>query len=118
MVKLSRQLRVPLRELDSRIHYCGDFYGQTGEGKRLAGVLSVAGLKRILASLPPGITELGCHPGYGEGLNTMYRAERALETRVLRRRETRSTLRSLDIQLCSFDRLPRLAPPQRARDPN
>ena len=118
MVKLSRQLRVPLRELDSRIHYCGDFYGQTGEGKRLAGVLSVAGLKRILASLPPGITELGCHPGYGEGLNTMYRAERALETKVLCRPEARAALTRLGITLCSFDLLPRLARPQPARDPN
>jgi predicted glycoside hydrolase/deacetylase ChbG (UPF0249 family) len=98
----AKQLDVPVRDQTPGIRYCGDFYGQTGEGKTLADVLSVEGLKRILATLPEGITELGCHPGYDDGLHTAYRVERGLETRVLCAPEIRQALAELGIQLCSF----------------
>ena len=83
MLKLARELGVPLRECDPRIRYCGDFYGQGGDGEHLPGAISVANLKNILSSLPDGVTELGCHPGYGDDVNSPYRVERAEEVRVL-----------------------------------
>jgi predicted glycoside hydrolase/deacetylase ChbG (UPF0249 family) len=105
---LAQRLAVPLREQTSEIVYRGDFYGQTGEGETLAEVLSVEGLRKIVTALPEGVTELGCHPGYDDGLATAYRVERALEVRVLCDPRIRKALFELRIQLCSFNDLPRL----------
>jgi predicted glycoside hydrolase/deacetylase ChbG (UPF0249 family) len=99
---LARKLAVPLRELSAGIRYCGDFYGQDGEGETLPNALTVANLRQIFAALPPGTTELGCHPGYDDGLATCYRAERATEVAVLCAPEIRDALQTLDIRLCSF----------------
>jgi hypothetical protein len=66
------------------------------------------GLKNILARLPAGFTELVCHPGYADGLGTMYRIERAIEMRVLCLPEIRETLSRLQIELSSFHDLGRL----------
>ncbi len=104
---LARQLGVPVREQQPGIHYCGDFYGQTGEGETLPDALSVKNLKKILAALPPGVTELGCHPGYDNGLDSPYRFERELEIKALCAPELRQALTSLGIELCCFDNLPR-----------
>jgi len=103
ITSLAERLGVPLREQTPGIRYCGDFYGQTGEGETLTDVLSVEGLKKILSSLPEGVTELGCHPGYDDGLSTAYRSERALETKVLCDPQIRAALISLEIELCSFN---------------
>lgn len=103
LAKIACQLSIPMREYSPGIHYCGDFYGQTAEGEPMRDVLNVGGLKRILAALPSGITELGCHPGYADGLVTMYRREREMETRVLCAPEVREALAAMHIELCSFD---------------
>lgn len=108
VIELARQLEIPLRECHAGIRYCGDFYGQTGEGESLPDALTVANLKQILSGLAPGVTELGCHPGYGPGLASPYRTERALEVQVLCAPEVRASLKSLDIELCSFQDVPRL----------
>lgn len=102
VAKLAERLRVPVRDQTPAIAYCGDFYGQTGQGQTLPGALSVAALKQILTSLPEGMTELGCHPGYDDGLATAYRTERAAEVRTLCAPEIRETLAELRIKLCSF----------------
>jgi predicted glycoside hydrolase/deacetylase ChbG (UPF0249 family) len=99
----AHRLGVPVREQTPGIAYCGDFYGQTGEGESLPDVLSVAVLKQILATLPEGVTELGCHPGYDDGLATAYRAERALETKVLCAPEIRDAIKALGVELRSFN---------------
>lgn len=102
VLALARSIGVPVRDFTPEIRYCGDFYGQDGEGLPIPGALTCDGLKRILSERPPGVTELGCHPGYGEGLATPYRAERALELAVLCAPEIRDALRELRIRLCSF----------------
>jgi chitin disaccharide deacetylase len=121
MVKLSEQLAVPLRECTPRVRYCGDFYGQTGEGDPLPDVLSVEGLKRVVAPLREGMTELGCHPGYGANLATVYRCERDIEREVLCAPTVPEMLATMGFELCSFEDLPRLrkvptrAPARRGR---
>jgi predicted glycoside hydrolase/deacetylase ChbG (UPF0249 family) len=102
MLRLARSIAVPLRECDPRIRYCGDFYGQDAEGEHLADAITVANLKRILESLPEGVTELGCHPGYDDGLQTPYRLERADEVRVLCDPSVPEYLNANKISLCSF----------------
>jgi predicted glycoside hydrolase/deacetylase ChbG (UPF0249 family) len=106
MVEHARALGVPLRQCTPGIGYYGDFYGQTGEGEPLPDLLTVENLKGIAARLPEGITELGCHPGYGEGLATCYREERAAELKVLCTPGLREALAGMAIRLCSFDNRP------------
>jgi predicted glycoside hydrolase/deacetylase ChbG (UPF0249 family) len=65
LIEISRKLGVPLRHCSPKIHYCGDFYGQTIDGSSLPDTFSVASLIKILEALPSGITELSCHPGEG-----------------------------------------------------
>lgn len=105
---LAEQLAVPVREQTPGISYCGDFYGQGGQGEPMPELLSTGALKTILASLPAGITELGCHPGYDDGLATAYRVERALEVKTLCSPEIREVLAELQIELCSFKELARI----------
>ena len=64
--------------------------------------ISVNGLMEILGALPPGITELGCHPGEGDDLNTMYGAARSREVEVLCDPRVRAALPELGIVLWSF----------------
>ncbi|HTL58882.1 MAG TPA: ChbG/HpnK family deacetylase [Candidatus Limnocylindrales bacterium] len=104
---LGANLGVPVRDVGERIIYCGDFYGQTGEGESWPEGISVEGLKSILSRLTGKITELGCHPGYDDGLQTAYRSERAHEVKVLCDPEIRRTAAELGFEFCSFDRLPR-----------
>jgi chitin disaccharide deacetylase len=83
LTNVARDLGVPLRHYSSEVRYCGDFYGQTAEGLPWHYGISVDGLIEILTRLPRGLTELCCHPGAGDELDTMYRSERAEETKVL-----------------------------------
>ena len=97
------QLNIPVRDQTPGIVYCGDFYGQSAKGESMPELLTVEALQSILASLPEGVTELGCHPGYDDGLATAYRAERAIEVKTLCSPEIRETLAALRIELRSFE---------------
>ena len=103
VTRIADKLSIPLRHFSPRIAYCGDFYGQTTEGESFTEAISVDGLIRTLETLPPGITELCCHPGYGDDLDTMYRAERAIEVHTLCDPKVWAALDELGIELCSFD---------------
>lgn len=108
LLEAARKFSIPLRECDPRIRYCGDFYGQTGEGEPLPDNIGVDGLKRILKTLPQGVTELGCHPGYAEGLTSVYLTEREREIQTLCNPAIKTGLREWNIELCNFDGLARL----------
>jgi predicted glycoside hydrolase/deacetylase ChbG (UPF0249 family) len=51
------------------------------------------------------VTELACHPGYADDLDTAYRAERRVEVRTLCAREVRETIAKEQIRLTSFHEL-------------
>jgi predicted glycoside hydrolase/deacetylase ChbG (UPF0249 family) len=97
-----------LRHFTPSIHYCGDFYGQSAEGFPVPGAIAVDAVKKILSGLPEGITELGCHPGFGADLTTMYRVERAQEVAVLCDARIRAMISATGIELSSFADLPPL----------
>ncbi len=99
------RLNVPLRHF-SLVHYEGRFYGQDGRGTSYPEGITVEALLAILASLPPGLTELGCHPGEDGHLDSMYVAERAREVEVLCDARVQHALQDLDIELVSFRDLP------------
>jgi predicted glycoside hydrolase/deacetylase ChbG (UPF0249 family) len=100
------ELAVPLRGSGVAVRYCGDFYGQTGKGLSAPEGISVDGLLRILAALPAGVTELGCHPGLGDDLETMYRRERAGEVKTLCDPRVRRAIAARGIELRSFHDAP------------
>jgi chitin disaccharide deacetylase len=98
--RLAAELEVPLR--GRRIRYEGGFYGQTGKGERLPGAVGVESLVALLASLPAGWTELGCHPGLGMGAESSYGPEREAELRTLCDPGVREALDAEGIELRSF----------------
>jgi predicted glycoside hydrolase/deacetylase ChbG (UPF0249 family) len=102
LVELALELGIPLRHFSAEIRYCGDFYGQTDEGAPLPQQITVSSLTRILRALPPGVTELGCHPGDAVDFDSTYRDERLQEVDVLCSPEIRRTLQSEEIDLRSF----------------
>jgi len=102
LVDIARYLQIPLRHFSPVVHYRGDFYGQTVEGSPIPDRITVDELIRILAGLPPGYTELGCHPGFATDLDTMYREKRSQEVSVLCDPRVRAALVSLEIELRSF----------------
>jgi predicted glycoside hydrolase/deacetylase ChbG (UPF0249 family) len=101
VLQLSQELKVPLRHF-SPVRYCGDFYGQTGTGVPFPEGLTPDWLIGILAALPRGITELGCHPGIGDDVGSMYCTERAHELQTLCDSQIKATLAAEGIELCSF----------------
>lgn len=100
--EIAGRLGVPLRGCDPEISYCGHFYGQTSNGRPLPSFVGVRALIRILEELRPGFTELGCHPGKGNDLDSMYVRERALEVKTLCAPRVRAAINDLGIELRSF----------------
>lgn len=101
----AERLGVPLRSHTPWVSYCGAFYGQGDDGTPYHELISVDGLAKLLAGLPSGVTELGCHPAAGSDLDAMYRTEREIETRTLCAPRIRSLIDELGIELCNFERL-------------
>jgi len=97
----ARRLGVPLRH-DGRIRYCGDFYGQDEHGLAYHEGITTEALERIIRSLGAGVTELACHPGYDDGLATMYRSERELEVRALCDPRVRAAVEECGVKLVTF----------------
>jgi predicted glycoside hydrolase/deacetylase ChbG (UPF0249 family) len=89
------------------VQYNGEFYGQWYDENwhphPLLEHISVGYLEKILRSLPDGITELACHPGYvTQDLDSSYRAERAIELATLIDPRVRSLIDDLNITRMSF----------------
>jgi predicted glycoside hydrolase/deacetylase ChbG (UPF0249 family) len=99
---IADSLNIPCRGY-STVRYRGDFYGQTRTGDPFHQAISVEALVKLLAELPPGVTELGCHPGFGSELNTMYTREREQEVRALCDVRVREVIDREKIVLCSFN---------------
>ncbi len=102
LLAIAERLNVPLRQCTSGIHYCGDFYGQTEKGAPWPQAISVGALRRIVASLPLGVTELVCHPAAEVDVDSMYGGERRLELQTLCDLRVRAALRDEQIVLQSF----------------
>jgi chitin disaccharide deacetylase len=100
--RVAGELDVPLRHRSSGIRYEGRFYGQSNIGDPLTTNISTEALIELLRSLPEGVTELACHPGYADELVTMYRLEREMELQALCDPEVRRILREEEIELITF----------------
>jgi predicted glycoside hydrolase/deacetylase ChbG (UPF0249 family) len=100
--RLASELNVPLRHARQGVHYCGGFYGQTGEGEPYPEGISVENLVRLIEGITPGATEIACHPGEDDGLDTMYRIEREREVQTLCDPRVREALHASDVSLRPF----------------
>ena len=107
--QLAGELGVPLRGR-SAARYYADFYGQRDGGERRPELVSTEALCDTLErEAGPGITELGCHPGYqGAGFRSSYLIEREAEVRALCDARARARAEELGIHLISFAELPHL----------
>jgi len=99
---IARELGVPLRHRSSRLRHDGSFYGQTRTGEPLSAGITPAHLIDMLRSLPPGVTEVACHPGCADDLATMYQAEREVELQTLCDPDVRRALWDEGIDLIGF----------------
>ncbi|HZT96350.1 MAG TPA: ChbG/HpnK family deacetylase [Chloroflexota bacterium] len=102
VLRVARELGVPVRDFVDGIRYVGDFYGQSDDGEPWPELITSASLERLIRSLPPGITEVGCHPGFDDGLASSYRAERALEVETLCSPRLKAAISEMGIDLISF----------------
>ncbi len=103
VINLGRKIGVPVRHFHDQIRYSGNFYGQTGKGSPFPAGISVNHLVDTIAALCPGVTELGCHPGLGVDVESMYRDERAIEVETLCDPRVRQSIDDNSIELCGFD---------------
>ena len=74
-----------------------DFYGSAN--------IDVSTLAAIISALPPGTTELMCHPGYDAAAlaDSSYRSEREVELATLCAPEIMKRLLDAKVELASFD---------------
>ena len=108
VLEAALELRAPVRDCSPKIRYCGRFYGQTAEGSPYPEGITSDALIETISQLPPGVTELACHPGEGAIPNTTYMRERAIEVKALCDAKVRSALIEMGIELCGFTALPGL----------
>lgn len=106
VVETGMRLGVPVRSCTPGIEYWGDFYGQSGQGEPFPEAITVDALLRLLASLPEGVTELGCHPADEPEEGSSYSSERPVELEVLCDSRVRAAIADEGIELRSFSSLP------------
>ena len=101
-IELATKLNITLRGCGPLVDYCGDFYGQLSDGSPYHSAISVDGLLETISKLAVGITELACHPGQADDLNTMYKKEREIEVNTLCDQRIKDTINNAGMELCSF----------------
>jgi predicted glycoside hydrolase/deacetylase ChbG (UPF0249 family) len=103
LLEAGQRLAVPVRDLTPGILHRGDFYGQTAKGEPLPDAIAVDALLRILSSLAPEVTELGCHPASEPEAGSSYAAERVQELEVLCDPRIQAAVQSEGIELQTFE---------------
>ena len=100
--EVAGELGIPLRRVDRRVRFCGDFYGHDGRGGPGPESITVDALIRLIENIEAGATELCCHPGYADDLDDWYRIEREQEVRALCDPRVRSAIERQGLRLCSY----------------
>jgi chitin disaccharide deacetylase len=102
---LAAELGLPLR--NRAVRYEGGFYGQSGKGEPFPEGIAPERLIGLIEALPPGWTEIGCHPAAGPVPTSSYDAERRVELATLRDPHVKDLLNVSNVNLCSFAQAPR-----------
>jgi len=102
VLEFGRRFGIPVRSFTPGLRYEGGFYGQSGKGEPWPEGITPDALCALLRALPPGATELGCHPAIDDESGSSYGAERTVETATLCDPRVRDALREEDIALRSY----------------
>jgi predicted glycoside hydrolase/deacetylase ChbG (UPF0249 family) len=102
---LAAELGVPLR--NRGVRYEGGFYGQSGKGEPFPEGITPERLRELIEALPPGWTEIGCHPAAGPVPTSSYNQERQIELATLRDPGVKTLLNVRNVNLCSYAQAPR-----------
>jgi chitin disaccharide deacetylase len=115
LIEIAIELGVPVRHITQGFRYVGDFYGQSGTGTPLHDAITPDNLAELIRTLPPGITELSCHPAATIDFESVYGEERLVEVKALCDPRMRHLIDEQGIALCSFSELEAFPPV--VRDP-
>ncbi|MBS1868265.1 MAG: ChbG/HpnK family deacetylase [Actinobacteria bacterium] len=102
VLAFGRRFGVPVRSFTPGLRYEGGFYGQSGKGEPWPEGIAVGALCELLRALPPGASELGCHPGIDDDSGSSYCAERTVETATLCDPRVRAVVAEEGIALRSY----------------
>jgi chitin disaccharide deacetylase len=102
---LAAELGVPVR--NRAVRYEGSFYGQSGKGEPFPEGITPERLIELIEALPPGWTEIGCHPAAGSVATSSYDAERQIELAALRDPGVKNLLNVRNVNLCTYAQAPR-----------
>ena len=101
------RLGIPVRWFAPGITYSGAFFGQDSDGTPLHDLITVAALVRAIEALPPGVTELACHPAAEHDHHSAYGEERIRELETLCDPRVRAAIDRCGVDLRSFADLDR-----------
>lgn len=102
---LGERLGVPVRDANSAIAYSGVFFGQDGKGRPVPDAITAEALVAAIEGLPPGVTELACHPAATSDHDAAYGEERIREVEALCDPRVRAAVDRCGIVLASFSEL-------------
>jgi chitin disaccharide deacetylase len=102
--QLAAELGVPLR--NRAVRYEGGFYGQSGKGEPFPAGIAPERLRELIETLPPGWTEVGCHPAAGPVPTSSYDDERRIELATLRDSTLKTLLNVSNVNLCTYAQAP------------
>jgi len=94
LARIGAELGRPVREVTEFARYSGAFYAE--------GAIDIDSLLSLLARLPPGVTELGCHPAAWVDFDSDYGRDRERELKTLCDPRVRWAIDELGIELRSF----------------
>jgi predicted glycoside hydrolase/deacetylase ChbG (UPF0249 family) len=97
----AQRLDVPLRH-ESRVHYCGSFYGQGRGGISCPATIEPLALEGLIRALPDGVTEICCHPAAEVEPSWAYGQERLTELASLSDPTVIAAVRDAGVDLISF----------------
>lgn len=101
LLRVAHRLGVPVRGLTPGIGYMG-FYGQDGAGNPVPEAITVEALVKTIEELPPGVTELGCHPAAEADHASAYGEERLRELEALSDQRVAAAINRCEVALRSF----------------
>jgi chitin disaccharide deacetylase len=97
---LAAEFGLPVR--NRAVRYEGGFYGQSGKGEPFPEGITPERLRELIETLPPGWTEIGCHPAAGPVPTSSYNDERQVELAALRDPGVKNLLNVRNVNLCSY----------------
>ena len=100
--RAGERLGVPVRHFTPGITYSRAFFGQDGKGNPFPEAITAEALVELIEALPPGVTELACHPAAEAEGKSVYDTERVVEVASLCDRRVREAIERCEVALRSF----------------